>query len=170
MTSSININLACITFSQGWFPTLDKTVNLDIILTFYSKARNSTPFLISKGMYSTALNTYSWTFGEVFSLHPLLSALDRGVAGTASFCVSLAFDSDWKERMCAEICVSLWRREKLRKIAQSYWCLNKKGRLWVLSLSTWIVFLHPVCKKNSIYGCSESFDFVPAFLFCDCTS
>lgn len=130
---------------------LYKTVNLEIVLTFYCKERNSTPFLINKGTYSAALNIYPWTFGEMFSLHTLLSTLECGIARTACFCVALMFDSIWEERKCAEIYVSLWRREKLPKIAQSCWCLKKKVACGILNLSTWIVFLHSVCKKFHLW-------------------
>lgn len=94
----------------------------------------------------------------------------RWIAWTACFCVSLVFDSVWEERRCAEIYLSLWCREKLCKIAQSCWCLKKKDRLCFFEPIDLDCVSSPGLQKNSIYGCSESFDFLPAFSFCGCTS
>lgn len=86
-----------------------------------------------------------------------LGATDSPVVITLSCRVFVSvhlFDSVWGERSCAEICRPLPHPEKLRKVAQPCWCLNKKEWLCVwcflllLDLSTWIVFLHPVCKKK----------------------
>lgn len=131
---------------------LYKTVDLEIILTFYCKERYSTPFLINKGTYSTALNTYSWSFGAVFSLCTLLSTLDCGIARTACFCVSLVFDLVWEERRCAEIHVCLWDTGGNYVRLQSpvdVW--TKKVGCGFLNPSTWIVFLHLVCKKFHLW-------------------
>lgn len=56
-----------------------------------------------------------------------MSTLGCGVAGTARFCVSLAFGSVWEEARCAEIEVPLWCRGSLRNVAESCWCWNKAG-------------------------------------------
>lgn len=51
---------------------------------------------------------------------------------------------------CAEIHVAVTQGP--RNTAQLWGCLNKKGALWgFLNLSTWIVSLHPVCKKFHLW-------------------